>query len=141
MTETSVLFRQGSAQAQQAATGQASPEQRDPSVVGGWRHTEIHASDGISFVSDTFLDIYPDGRYVMSSGGSGFSTPDASIISDGGNIIEQGFWRTNGNRIETQDGPWPTMGWWLDLLRRRCKSDAHHLVRQSHPVRTLPLIR
>lgn len=112
MSQTFVLFRAGSAAAQQATGGgqpqggaaprAADGQNRDQRVIGHWRHTEVYSSDGFSFVSDTFLWVGPDGTYRMTSGGSGASTQDASVMNDGGEVLSEGVWRTTGNQIEVQ---------------------------------------
>ncbi|MEM7682419.1 MAG: hypothetical protein AAF288_10735 [Planctomycetota bacterium] len=94
----------------QPSYGQASQPQvqRDPVLAGRWRHTDTQVSGSFSMASDTWLEITPDGRFQMTSGGSGAGGSAGSITTGGGEVLATGQWMTRDRIVYVRDagGAW-----------------------------------
>lgn len=82
----------------------SSNEQRDPYLVGGWRHTETFSSGEFGTVSEWYMTINQDGSYVygdaqIAGGGDGYS-----FNSGEGSGNETGRWKTENSMIYINEG-------------------------------------
>lgn len=85
----------------QAGTGS---EQRDPNLVGGWRHTETYTSGEFGTVSEWYMNIYRDGSYTYGDGQIAGGSNDYSFYSGEGSGHETGKWKTENDLIYINEG-------------------------------------
>jgi hypothetical protein len=73
----------------------AEPERdapRDAALVGRWRHTESHASGGLSMATDVHLELAADGTYATWSRSAGIGDPTETPRTTGS-------WKTEAGRL------------------------------------------
>lgn len=67
--------------------------ERDPSLIGRWRHTEAGGSGGFTYAIDTWLTIAEDGSYRYGDSKMGAGDASFSTVNEGGDA-QVGQWRT-----------------------------------------------
>lgn len=87
----------------QAQAEQAN-EQRDPYLLGGWRHTETFSSGEFGTVSEWYMTIRRDGTYTYGDGEIAGGSDDYSFYSEGGSGNETGRWKTENSIIYINEG-------------------------------------
>lgn len=80
------------------AQGQAGDLQRDPTLIGRWRHSESMTSGEFTGVVQTMMTIFPDGRYSYGEGQFAGGGPGVSGSTAGGDTAV-GEWRTQDSIV------------------------------------------
>ncbi len=90
-------------------TAMTHSEEKDPRLVGHWRHTESRMSGDFSMASDTHVVLEVNGTYRYWSGGMAGGGSAGSFSSGSSGNVDTGAWKT-ANKIvyikEAGDTQW-----------------------------------
>ena len=78
--------------------------QRDPNLIGGWRHTESYTSGEFGMVSEWYLTIKPDGNYIYGDGKVAGGGDGYSFDSGEGGSSSTGQWKTENGVVFINEG-------------------------------------
>ncbi len=78
--------------------------QRDPNLIGGWRHTESYTSGEFGMVSEWYLNINADGSYTYGDGKVAGGGDGYSFDSGDGGSRSTGQWKTENSVVYINEG-------------------------------------
>lgn len=75
----------------------------DARLVGTWQYNDSYVSGDFSMVSVFFMGLSADGTFVYGSGGNS-GGGNAGSVSSGGQVTNQGQWRTEADVLYLNEG-------------------------------------